>query len=123
MREQNSSRLGITGTVMILLGSLMFGIIAARAISEYQKDHFVLDEVEVHSPQPTGVFTTFLDLSGPDSSTSEVTDEETLNEVQSHVEEKYVGDNGEMELYFSHMPKHISIPAIDLNEEVGFATL
>lgn len=97
----------------------MLGIIAARAVEEYQKNHFVLDQVEVHSPQPTGVFTTFLDLSGPDISSS--SKEETLDEVQTHAEEIYGGDD--VEKYFSRMPKHIKIPSINLDEDIGFATL
>ncbi|MEJ2759425.1 MAG: sortase [Anaerolineales bacterium] len=67
----------------------------------------------------TFVFTTFLDLSGPDISTGSA--EQTLGEVQSHVEERYGGDD--VEMYFSRMPKHIQIPVIELEADIGFATL
>lgn len=119
MRKDKTNHLGIGSTLMMVLGSLMLGIFAARVVEAYQKEHSVLDQVEVHSPQPTGVFTTFLDLSSPDISGS--SDVQLQSDVQTHAEEVFGGDD--VEMYYSRMPKHIQIPSINLDAEIGFATL
>lgn len=109
---------------MMLVGSLMFGLIIAKSIEEYKKDHFVLDQVDVQSPQSdnsNSLPSVFLDLSEPDINTN--TDTQTLEEVQAQVEERYSSDPEKKTTYFSRIPTHIQIPAVDLDADVGFATL
>ncbi|MCB2180252.1 sortase [bacterium] len=124
MGEEKSKRFGITGIIMMLVGSLMFGIIIAKAVEEYKQDHFVLDQVDVKSPQSASsenLPAVFLDLSEQNIDT--LSEDQTQAEVQAHVEDIYAEDEEGKSTHYSRIPTRIQIPAVSLDTKIGFATL
>jgi sortase A len=102
------------------VGSLLFGFIIAKGIFEYQKNNFVLDEVEVSTgEEKDGFIPTFLDLSSP--SHPREGQSQVMTKVQDYLEEKYHGDEEEINNHIAHVPEHIFIPSIGLDSEIGFA--
>ena len=105
---------------MMLVGSLLIGFIIAKGIFEYQKNNFVLDEVEVStSEEKNGFIPTFLDLSSPSNTLDE--ENQVMMKAQTYLEEQYHGDEEENNNYIAHVPEHIRIPSIGLDSEIGFA--
>lgn len=121
MQKENTNQLAIQSTLMMLLGSLLFGFIIAKGVFEYQKNNFVLDEVEISSDEKIEFSPTFLDLSSP-YHTSENDEAQVMAEIQTYAESQTTGESEELEWFFSNKPEQILIPSISLDAEVGFAS-
>ena len=106
---------------MILVGSVLLGLVIGKSITQYQRDHNVLDEVVVISGEIDETeegSLTFLDLSSPEYPRQD--ESQVVSQVQSFVQTQYTEDE-QVEMYYSKVPKQIIIPAIGLESEIGYS--
>lgn len=114
----------LKSAILMLVGSLLLGFVITRSIYVYQKYNSPLDAVDIVVQEPSLLEEQpqmVLDVSTP--LTIEQPPEMVAAEVEAYVETHYDGDNVEIDSYFSRMPRRISIPSINLDSEIGFASL
>ena len=103
---------------MILIGSLLLGFFITKGVSDYRKNHSVLDKIEPPASSESGLLTTILDLSSEELPAE--AEEAAGASVQSYVVDQYSTED-EIQSYYSQMPIHIEIPSINLNSDIEFA--
>ena len=105
----------------MLLGSLLLGFVITRSIYEYLKYNSALDEVDVEISVQENVPQLVLDTN------RSTFDQEVLSQEMSGPQEiielQNQGANDWGESYALRIPRHIEIPSIDLDAEIGFASL
>lgn len=108
----------LKSVVMILIGSLLLGFFVTKGVSDYRKNHSVLDQIEPPVPSETGILTTILDLSSNEQPAEG--EEVVALSVQSFVVEEYSTED-EIKSYYSQLPVYIEIPSIKLISDIEFA--
>lgn len=120
-KSNNSSPLALKSAILMLLGSLLLGFVITRSIYEYRKYNSVLDEVDVEisvqEDAPQLVLDTNRSIFDQEASNQEVSSPQEIIELQNQ------GANDWGESYTLRIPRHIEIPSIDLDADIGFASL
>ena len=109
----------------MLVGSLLLGFVITRSIYVYQKYNSPLDSVDVVVEEPSRLDKDLpqmvLDVSTPLESNQEPA--RVAAEVEAFLETEYEVDRADLDSIFNRIPKRISIPSIDLDSMIGFASL
>ena len=120
-KSNNSSPLALKSAILMLLGSLLLGFVITRSIYEYLKYNSALDEVDVEISVQENVPQLVLDTNRS-TFDQEVLSQE-MSSPQEIIELQNQGANDWGESYALRIPRHIEIPSIDLDAEIGFASL
>jgi LPXTG-site transpeptidase (sortase) family protein len=120
-KSNNSSPLALKSAILMLLGSLLLGFVITRSIYEYLKYNSALDEVDVEISVQENVPQLVLDTNRS-TFDQEVLSQE-MSSPQEIIELQNQGANDWGESYTLRIPRHIEIPSIDLDAEIGFASL
>ena len=120
-KSNHSSPLALKSAILMLLGSLLLGFVITRSIYEYLKYNSALDEVDVEISVQENVPQLVLDTN------RSTFDQEVLSQEMSGPQEiielQNQGANDWGESYALRIPRHIEIPSINLDAEIGFASL
>jgi LPXTG-site transpeptidase (sortase) family protein len=120
-KSNHSSPLALKSAILMLLGSLLLGFVITRSIYEYLKYNSALDEVDVEISVQENVPQLVLDTNRS-TFDQEVLSQE-MSSPQEIIELQNQGANDWGESYTLRIPRHIEIPSIDLDAEIGFASL
>ena len=120
-KSNHSSPLALKSAILMLLGSLLLGFVITRSIYEYLKYNSALDEVDVEISVQENVPQLVLDTNRS-TFDQEVLSQE-MSSPQEIIELQNQGANDWGESYALRIPRHIEIPSIDLDAEIGFASL
>jgi LPXTG-site transpeptidase (sortase) family protein len=120
-KSNHSSPLALKSAILMLLGSLLLGFVITRSIYEYLKYNSALDEVDVEISVQENVPQLVLDTNRS-TFDQEVLSQE-MSSPQEIIELQNQGANDWGESYALRIPRHIQIPSIDLDAEIGFASL
>jgi LPXTG-site transpeptidase (sortase) family protein len=111
----------LKSALLMLLGSLLLGFVITKSIYDYQKYNSPLDAVDVEIPVEENAPALVLDEYS--ASGVAMAQSPEPNRVQAYVEEQVQGDDEAIVDYYRRIPKHISIPSIGLDSEIGFASV
>jgi LPXTG-site transpeptidase (sortase) family protein len=120
-KSNHSSPLALKSAILMLLGSLLLGFVITRSIYEYLKYNSALDEVDVEISVQENVPQLVLDTNRS-TFDQEVLSQE-MSSPQEIIELQNQGANDWGESYALRIPRHIEIPSINLDAEIGFASL
>jgi sortase A len=120
-KKRNQTPLALKGAILMLLGSLLLGFVITRSVFVYQKYNSVLDTVDVVMQDPVEISQLVLDVGSP--LTADVNVEQTADQAQTFVAAQFDDDMGEIGEYYMKMPKHIVIPSIHIDSEIGFSSV
>lgn len=115
----------LKSAILMLVGSLLLGFVITRSIYVYQKFNSPLDSVDVVVEKPValeeGLPKMVLDVSTPPEENQD--SGQVVAEVEEFLETQYEVESAEIDSIFNRIPKRISIPSIDLDSKIGFASL
>ncbi|MEJ2486298.1 MAG: sortase [Anaerolineales bacterium] len=120
-KSNHSSPLALKSAILMLLGSLLLGFVITRSIYEYLKYNSALDEVDVEISVQENVPQLVLDTNRS-TFNQEILSQE-MSSPQEIIELQNQGANDWGESYALRIPRHIEIPSINLDAEIGFASL
>lgn len=123
--EHKNQSSQLKSAFLMLLGSLLLGFVITRSIYVFQKYHSPLDSVDVVVEEPAlldeDLPQLVLDVSSPLETNQQSV--QVAAEVETFLETEYNGNTDELDEVYYRIPKRISIPSIDVNSEIGFASL
>ena len=118
----NQFHFALKSALMLLIGSLLLGFVITRSIYIYQRYNSPLDVVEEEEVEAPLVTPQMILDESPSLEASENATQ-VIQDVQNYFDTQYEGDDAAIGIYLHRVPNFISIPAIGLQSEIGFANV